>query len=529
MLSSYKYGIERCICLVAGFIMIITTVICGHKTVVSAETPIPNLALTTVSFVDSLDKDNSYIYTGEQIEPKISLYIQAYTMSVPDKSYTYSIVSTDGDGFSAGTNVGAVTIQIIPVSNSICYGEKEATYYIKKSDDLETEDEKIQLGESSEEFDLSSISLSKTDCGERSYSLGELQDENGVLSDVSIHDTMLIYSPSGKKGTAKQEVVIKTNNYEDVIATMTFETSEWVSGDVNDDGVVSIADVVLLQRWLLSVPGITLPNWKAADLYEDEILNTFDLCLLKRSLLEMRVANSSNDEVVEMDRLDKINIIGDAADFISNDVKSVLKDFISENSSNFDFSNISFDFDGRADIPKSANDYLNLIGDTYYFNLYYKGVLLNPEKYQVIVNMYDDGTSTVMADFINEDFMRKLEELSLNPLQTKEEAILIAKEYADGLDIPNDKENDTVLLEFGTFSPSENFGENISLIIYSLEDSSLAYKVCDTDWNYTDVKDYTYVDGTENDDSFVVNLCVYVNAYKGNVMDYVFSTDCIMT
>jgi hypothetical protein len=65
-----------------------------------------------------------------------------------------------------------------------------------------------------------------------------------------------------------------------------------------------------------------------------------------------------------MDGLDKINIIGEAADFISDDVKSVLKDFISENSSDFDFSNISFDFHGRLDIPKSANDYLNLIGDS---------------------------------------------------------------------------------------------------------------------------------------------------------------------
>ena len=60
-----------------------------------------------------------------------------------------------------------------------------------------------------------------------------------------------------------------------------------VSGDVNNDGSVTISDAVLLQKCLLSVPDTTLPNWKAADLYEDERLNVFDLCLLKRMLIEL--------------------------------------------------------------------------------------------------------------------------------------------------------------------------------------------------------------------------------------------------
>jgi len=58
-------------------------------------------------------------------------------------------------------------------------------------------------------------------------------------------------------------------------------------GDVNNDGNITIADAVLLQKWLLSVPNTTLPNWKAADLCKDERLNVFDLCLLKRMLIEL--------------------------------------------------------------------------------------------------------------------------------------------------------------------------------------------------------------------------------------------------
>lgn len=56
-------------------------------------------------------------------------------------------------------------------------------------------------------------------------------------------------------------------------------------GDVNADGRVNIADAVLLQKYLLTMPDAKLTDWKAADLDENGILNTTDLVLLKRELL----------------------------------------------------------------------------------------------------------------------------------------------------------------------------------------------------------------------------------------------------
>ena len=56
-------------------------------------------------------------------------------------------------------------------------------------------------------------------------------------------------------------------------------------GDVNADGEFTVADVVLLQKWLLAVPNTDLPNWTAADLCKDGKLNVFDLCLMKRKLI----------------------------------------------------------------------------------------------------------------------------------------------------------------------------------------------------------------------------------------------------
>lgn len=58
-----------------------------------------------------------------------------------------------------------------------------------------------------------------------------------------------------------------------------------IKGDVNMDGELNVADVVLLQKWLLAVPNTHLANWKAADLCEDGRLDVFDLCLMKRLLL----------------------------------------------------------------------------------------------------------------------------------------------------------------------------------------------------------------------------------------------------
>ena len=63
-------------------------------------------------------------------------------------------------------------------------------------------------------------------------------------------------------------------------------TPESVNGDINADGICDVADVVLLQKWLLDVPDTKLKNWKSADFYEDDKLDVFDLCLMKKKLLK---------------------------------------------------------------------------------------------------------------------------------------------------------------------------------------------------------------------------------------------------
>ena len=56
-----------------------------------------------------------------------------------------------------------------------------------------------------------------------------------------------------------------------------------ITGDVNADGVFNVADMVMLQKWLLHAGELT--DWQAGDLHQDQVLNIADLCLMKRMLI----------------------------------------------------------------------------------------------------------------------------------------------------------------------------------------------------------------------------------------------------
>lgn len=85
------------------------------------------------------------------------------------------------------------------------------------------------------------------------------------------------------------DLVIENPGYDLVIENGIFKRADKkvsaVKGDANGDGEFNISDVVMLQKWLLSVPDTHLANWKAADFDEDGKLDVFDLCLMKRELI----------------------------------------------------------------------------------------------------------------------------------------------------------------------------------------------------------------------------------------------------
>ena len=53
-------------------------------------------------------------------------------------------------------------------------------------------------------------------------------------------------------------------------------------GDVNADGNFSIADAVVLQKWILGIG--ELNNWQAGDVCTDGTIDVFDFCKMRENL-----------------------------------------------------------------------------------------------------------------------------------------------------------------------------------------------------------------------------------------------------
>lgn len=78
---------------------------------------------------------------------------------------------------------------------------------------------------------------------------------------------------------------LETIEYDNDATDIYIRLKKTLPGDVNGDGVFSAADLILLQKWLLNVPGTQLADWRAADFCEDGVLDVFDLSMMKRELL----------------------------------------------------------------------------------------------------------------------------------------------------------------------------------------------------------------------------------------------------
>lgn len=123
---------------------------------------------------------------------------------------------------------------------------------------------------------------------------GNIWSDSGIsISSSYGHRTILA-------GNKKQSVTLGSSNKFNILVLTqsksnyifnpencwnTLITVEDGSGDANGDGEFTVADVVLLQKWLLAVPNTNLPCWKAVDINNDSRLDVFDLCLLKRMLI----------------------------------------------------------------------------------------------------------------------------------------------------------------------------------------------------------------------------------------------------
>ena len=69
------------------------------------------------------------------------------------------------------------------------------------------------------------------------------------------------------------------------VADVILQPVQPVSGDINQDGTADLADVILLQKYLLAQSSLTQEQTQLADLQSDDTINGFDLALLRTSCL----------------------------------------------------------------------------------------------------------------------------------------------------------------------------------------------------------------------------------------------------
>ena len=93
-----------------------------------------------------------------------------------------------------------------------------------------------------------------------------------------------------KESTEGEKVILGSNSQSTycvnyfVLAMEKKEIIEKVKGDVNADDAFTLADIVMMQKWLLCAGDIT--DIEAGDLNEDGKFNIFDLCIMKQMITE---------------------------------------------------------------------------------------------------------------------------------------------------------------------------------------------------------------------------------------------------
>lgn len=94
----------------------------------------------------------------------------------------------------------------------------------------------------------------------------------------------------------------------DLPSNITVKLKKTTMGDVNADGASNVSDMVLLQKWLLTMPDTHLANWKAADLCADGKLDVFDLSLMKRAMIngEIEQPISPVTQPIGLDHIEEV-------------------------------------------------------------------------------------------------------------------------------------------------------------------------------------------------------------------------------
>lgn len=141
-----------------------------------------------------------------------------------------------------------------------------------------SDDEVIKSWDATDGNEITISNLSR----ESTYEIRYIDDYHGDFP----YDQQYKYEIDHDKGTSCFSFGYDSEVSCNVYLKKRYRGDPYLLGDVNSDNSFNVADIVVLQKWLLGDPNAVLMNWRAADLCKDDVLNVFDLCEMKKFLIE---------------------------------------------------------------------------------------------------------------------------------------------------------------------------------------------------------------------------------------------------
>lgn len=111
-------------------------------------------------------------------------------------------------------------------------------------------------------------------------------DDNTMIFSSTAEGSYDLFFYDGESATRLSELSTDINELgADFYSYDEYNGNTHADGDVNADGVMNIADLVLLSKWLLDSDSTQLNDPLSADLCSDGVLDVFDLCAMRVKLL----------------------------------------------------------------------------------------------------------------------------------------------------------------------------------------------------------------------------------------------------
>ncbi|WP_295132065.1 dockerin type I repeat-containing protein [Ruminococcus sp.] len=114
--------------------------------------------------------------------------------------------------------------------------------------------------------------------------------------ELPIDESTYLAMPYGFKAPTIPDTIlvsddhVEVTKYENGAESIAYKVISDPSGDINGDGLFNIADILMMQKWLLSGSETELSDWSAGDYTKDGIIDVFDLVLMRKAVINKPMA-----------------------------------------------------------------------------------------------------------------------------------------------------------------------------------------------------------------------------------------------